>query len=102
ELALFAGDVKNRAPLKHDVDLVRRGMGVDALLLSGLQAIKIAEAMLRIEQWVFPHFLIRKTDEVGENTRFHGLHHEKFADRRAYCKGKTVTPGTNSSNSATT
>lgn len=67
----FARNVENSVPAKNKIDLIRFFMAVDPLILSGFQAIQIAEILRRVEQRYFLHLLIGKSNEFVDVANFH-------------------------------
>src|ERR1051326_739544 len=47
-------------------------MAMNALILSGFQAVQIAEVLRRLKQRQLLHFVCGKTDEVVDSANFHG------------------------------
>ena len=71
ELLFLTGDVKQTASSQNEIDLIRFGVAVDALILSRFQAIKITEIFLGFKYGQFLHFFIRKTNEIVNPSNFH-------------------------------
>src|SRR5262245_38760754 len=71
QFMLLAGNVEQPFAAKHVVNLIRFGVRMDALILSGFQAIYIEEAFVGIEDRNFLHLLIRKTYKRTDIARFH-------------------------------
>jgi len=49
ELLFLTGDVKQTASSQNEIDLIRFGMTMNPLILSGFQAIQIAEIFRRLK-----------------------------------------------------
>ena len=71
QFPFFARDVKNSTAPQNQIDLIRFGMGMDALILARFQTVKIAEVFRRFKQRQFLHLLVRKADKFFKVPNFH-------------------------------
>src|ERR1051326_1682570 len=71
ELLLVSGNVKQAFATKNKIDLIRFGVRVDTLILSGFQTIDVEKVFLGIKQGNLLHLLIRETDELLDISNFH-------------------------------
>ena len=71
EFLLVSGNMERTLAAKDKIDLIRFGMSVDTLILTGFQTIDVEKVLLGIKQRNLLHLLIRKTDEIFDVSNFH-------------------------------
>src|SRR5215470_4047095 len=71
QFLFFTRNVKQSLSLQDEVNLIRFGVAVNALILSGPQTIQIAEILRGLKYRQLLHLFFRKVNEISDLSNFH-------------------------------